>query len=40
MTSMTTQLAEFDKMSDEKGLRITNIVHKTFLEINEAGIEN
>lgn len=38
MTRMTTSAAEFGKLSDKKGIVISNIVHKSFLDINEAGI--
>ncbi|ODN00065.1 Serpin B8 [Orchesella cincta] len=39
MESMSTEFAEFGRLSEEEGLRITNVIHKAFLEVNEAGSE-
>jgi len=39
MSSMTTEFAEFDNLSEERGVHVTNVIHKAFLETNEAGSE-
>ncbi|CAL8109626.1 unnamed protein product [Orchesella dallaii] len=39
MESISTEFAEFGRLSEVDGLRITNVIHKAFLEVNEAGSE-
>lgn len=35
---MLTNAAEFGRLSNEPELHITSVVHKSFIEINEAGM--